>query len=798
MLIRDVFATAIQQRIEPVVKVVDRKPTVLLGELQNLVVTPQWERHLRGMLDLYSEAANRDDESGNGIWVSGFFGSGKSLLVKVLGVLLENPELAGQAAHTLFLERLPPQSSDRAALARYLTLIERRVVTLVVQVELERLVEAGFAKQVGDAYHFLTTQQRSFQDRVRRIQTDLLGNTYQLSQKLKEYASEDALRFDKVPLHQREIAFTFELDGMVVRTPAAHVRLRVLSPFQHALDTQLTHDDVMKQRSSGDGDAVLIRLADVPGLRAMLALALATEDEATRVITSTLTSATEKDIARLAREHDLQSHKAEVRRLVALAVKGAKLFFRGSAYDPTPGEAPGQAVRSTLGQLAVQIYPRAHELPQQIGNEERAIRDALKHVTSNTDLQALNVYRADGTLNDAHALLSTLRARLPIDDGYQQFVQADALRSELERPPFGWDPKAVRVGLALLLRASACRLIDNQRIIADPNDPEVLHLLTKETRFKGLRLQGVKSDLSPKDLQELRGYLEVLFGVKPALVPATLHRELGNGLTQWAEQAQALEHWASTARCPLPPLVNSGAEVVRELLGLTTPAARLPRFREQVQTLIEFQQALQAGESFRNNHGEDFLAVSAFLAHMAYAETGLAAVQRFMSDWHVLVRAQTITEPMRWAELYQAYREGYQALEQQVQSWQQEAATRLAALDAELNQHLLALEVPATHLEAERATLRALFADVQARVAQAKLDYAEARGMKSALTHAELNLPRALADLRAKYHPSPPASYVSAGTICSVRHNSVRRLTWRRCSNACASNSWPRWMGRRR
>src|SRR6266498_33175 len=99
MQIRDTFATAIQQRIEPVVKVVDRRPAVLLNELSNLVVTPQWEKYLRGVLDAYAEAAERDDEQGIGIWVSGFFGSGKSLLVKVLGMLLEGADLQAQDHH---------------------------------------------------------------------------------------------------------------------------------------------------------------------------------------------------------------------------------------------------------------------------------------------------------------------------------------------------------------------------------------------------------------------------------------------------------------------------------------------------------------------------------------------------------------------------------------------------------------------------------------------------------------------------------------------------------------------------
>src|SRR5215212_4750056 len=105
MRVRDTFATAIQQRIEPVVKVVDRRPAVVLGEIRNLVVTPQWERYLRSFLDTYADAVDRDDEQGIGMWISGFFGSGKSLLVKVLGALLEGQDLDGQLVHEVFLGR---------------------------------------------------------------------------------------------------------------------------------------------------------------------------------------------------------------------------------------------------------------------------------------------------------------------------------------------------------------------------------------------------------------------------------------------------------------------------------------------------------------------------------------------------------------------------------------------------------------------------------------------------------------------------------------------------------------------
>ena len=103
MLIKDIFATTIQERIEPVVKVADRSPTVLLNELQNLVVTPQWEKYLHHILEAYTDAFDRNDEQGIGIWISGFFGSGKSLMMKVLGILLEGGEFWGKLSTRYFL-----------------------------------------------------------------------------------------------------------------------------------------------------------------------------------------------------------------------------------------------------------------------------------------------------------------------------------------------------------------------------------------------------------------------------------------------------------------------------------------------------------------------------------------------------------------------------------------------------------------------------------------------------------------------------------------------------------------------
>lgn len=132
MKIRETFATTIQKIIEPVVKVSERRPTIVLDELRNLVITPQWEHHIHQVLQEYTDALENEEEQGIGIWISGFFGSGKSLLMKTLGTLLEGGEIAGQAVHEIFLSRLLKTSPERADIERFLAQCQRRTTCTAI------------------------------------------------------------------------------------------------------------------------------------------------------------------------------------------------------------------------------------------------------------------------------------------------------------------------------------------------------------------------------------------------------------------------------------------------------------------------------------------------------------------------------------------------------------------------------------------------------------------------------------------------------------------------------------------
>jgi len=99
--IKDLFANRIDRRIEEVIKVDQADEQIVRDELDEYVVTDSIRSHFTEILERYWETPKKPHE-GIAVWVSGFFGSGKSSFAKYLGLALENRAILGEgAAHTL-------------------------------------------------------------------------------------------------------------------------------------------------------------------------------------------------------------------------------------------------------------------------------------------------------------------------------------------------------------------------------------------------------------------------------------------------------------------------------------------------------------------------------------------------------------------------------------------------------------------------------------------------------------------------------------------------------------------------
>lgn len=99
MELNGIFKNSVGRPIEGVIKADDE--TSLYNELSEYVLTDEVAKRLEHFLDAYT-----DYHHANGVWVSGFFGSGKSHLLKMLALLLENRQVDGSTALDIFLPKI--------------------------------------------------------------------------------------------------------------------------------------------------------------------------------------------------------------------------------------------------------------------------------------------------------------------------------------------------------------------------------------------------------------------------------------------------------------------------------------------------------------------------------------------------------------------------------------------------------------------------------------------------------------------------------------------------------------------
>src|SRR5450432_1544235 len=102
--IESLFAQNIHRRIEEVIKVDQTDEQILADEISEYIATDSICKWFEQILDVYKETPNKPHE-GVGVWVSGFFGSGKSSFAKLLGLALDNRLVQGEPAGKRIGER---------------------------------------------------------------------------------------------------------------------------------------------------------------------------------------------------------------------------------------------------------------------------------------------------------------------------------------------------------------------------------------------------------------------------------------------------------------------------------------------------------------------------------------------------------------------------------------------------------------------------------------------------------------------------------------------------------------------
>ncbi len=134
-LIGDLLSRDLKQDIEEIIKVDQYDEETVYSEIVEYVATDRIKGHFLDILRAIAEAPSEPHE-GVGIWISGFFGSGKSSFAKNLGNVLANPLVMGVSYSELFKAQL-----NEPRISEYVDFINTKTPLEVIMLDISKASE---------------------------------------------------------------------------------------------------------------------------------------------------------------------------------------------------------------------------------------------------------------------------------------------------------------------------------------------------------------------------------------------------------------------------------------------------------------------------------------------------------------------------------------------------------------------------------------------------------------------------------------------------------------------------------
>ncbi len=132
MKIKEMFRDDIDRTINGVVQVEQGKEDVIEQEVKEYVVTKELKKHFTKFFNEYSESFHTPTDN-VGVWITGFFGSGKSHFLKMLSYLLENKKIGNKNTVDYFEEKF----DDEATFMNVRTATQVPTETILFNIDVE-------------------------------------------------------------------------------------------------------------------------------------------------------------------------------------------------------------------------------------------------------------------------------------------------------------------------------------------------------------------------------------------------------------------------------------------------------------------------------------------------------------------------------------------------------------------------------------------------------------------------------------------------------------------------------------
>ena len=557
-----------------------------------------------------------------------------------------------------------------------------------IEPELERLTKAKMVAKIGEEYEFLTGERRTFEDELATIEMQYRQQDRE-SGFAKHFIQEPGsnywrkwLDFDRIAYSGAEFGFKLRVDGTPVTGTQGHITVEFASPLKVGGGTTLA-DFETQSLQPDEANTIFFVSGKVRGFDQDLTRFLSMKEVIRNWVGDAHRSEEAKKLAMERETNDLPKLDRKVIDGLKEGIRNGHVVYKGGSRSVVvkQGSTPGGALRTEIATFWPQLYTKFDKVPIKIADDQKAIQSVLAGTTLPGDVKKLKLYDAGGKLDPHSPLLDAIRIYMStLQSGGKRVLGSDLL-DNFERPPYGWDPNAVRVGIAALVRAGSVKVLINKKPYTNPADRDLGDALRVSRSFAKIELVIEDAEIAPETLIETRAFL-IQLAKKRGIdeTPAALSEEAGNLASAILDKVDSFRLWASGSQMPVALAFDEGEEAWKKVQALTNPAHRVKEVHENRETLKAGFEAIEEHAEFQKKHATQFTELKNFRDQLRAIEHRLndnATCRSFLENYASVVSSKSFTDKENWKTLQSQKAQATVELTSFVNSWRAEARERL-------------------------------------------------------------------------------------------------------------------------
>jgi hypothetical protein len=599
--------------------------------------------------------------------------------------------LTPRVAEVLYLIReVPyvPRTKDNIARLLVETVDDDLTTVLSrVEPELTRLMSSGLVARIGEEYEFLTGERRTFEEEVTTIeqQHTLEDRERGLKDNFIQEPGKNQWRLwlDSNVVAYREHEFPFKpvIDGFALSGLKGDVTLKLSTPLTFG---RVTLADLENQSLRSDEQSTLFFLCGrVNAFDQDLTRYLAMKEVIGNWKGDPHKSEDARKLAQDRESDDLPKLERKVVEGLKEGIRTGYLVFRGSGRQVgiKAGQTSGTALRSEMAAYWPTLYPKFDKVPVRITNDQKAIQDVLAGETNTTnDVAALKLYDKAGKIDMHCPLVDSIRIYLATEQTKRQKkVCGEDILDALCGIGYGWDPNAVRVGVAALVRAGAVKVVLGQKEYSNPSDRDLIDAVRDVRKFRRAELVLEETAVPPDVLTETRKFVMKL-AKKRSIdeTPAAISEAAEILGTAILSRADDVTLWASGSDMPLPVSFTEGTDAWRQVLDLTNPVHRVNEIHTSQGTLQSGFEAIEQHAAFQKQNGLFFKEITDLVKRLEAVEHRVnppCAITSILADYRAATSASSFADKDVWNSLQSHKNQALLELTPLLDGWRAEART---------------------------------------------------------------------------------------------------------------------------